>query len=1766
MTGPVSGEPVRGGSAARAGTRDDVGGILILLALALTFRAIIAYLLPGSGFANDIGAFQFWAANLAGQGLNGFYERDFLHDYTPGYLYVLWAVGMVGALVGGVGDLIKIPPMVADVVLAYLVWSMALELGAGRWAARLGALIVAVNPITWLDSAIWGQVDSVGLIFLLLGLRELWRDRPERAAVLTVVGAIVKPQLGILVPIVAAVTIRRALWPDGGYGDEEPPIRRRTTTDWEARTRGLIRIVTTGLAGFATAIAISLPFGLSLPGLVEQIFKTAGGYPYLSVNAWNPWALVTFNGSGIAQNRAWVCDMVVTDGSSFSRCPDAFAFGAIPAVVVGTVLTFIVFIAVSLLVARRPDRRTMLVGLAVLALAFFVVPTRVHERYLFPLVAIGAILAAVSARWTIAYVASSLATIANMYFVLTTLYPNNPGIDDWLGIGPTLGSWTGVAVAATTQLAVFAFALTELRASASARLAREIAASGREDEERPHEGGDAVDVDRRAGSALGLLATRDASPDAGPAGSRGVRPDAGPVAESGLAAAPPSSPAAAAPPMPTPAPGTSPGPGAAVPIPPAAVMPVWESRPSTGEVGFIGWFRARLMERPIRPDRTAGLERENGGRLDRLDLWMIVVLAAVLLTGRIWRLGEPYQMIFDEVYHPRTGTEFLQFWRYGISHNIYEWTHPHLAKYAMALGIVAWGEDRTAATSELGVDVRSAAVEPRWDDARSVSRIAGDRLWVATGAEVRAYDLATRALEASIPIPGAVAVAVDRVTHRVVIGTTDGAIRLIDTTTLDAARWAGTKAEVSARPFATVGGPIRLLQVAADGASIVAVLDNASGSRDDVLVIDAGTATETGTAALDSVTQIADAGAGTVALATRDGVAFIDTASASLTTTIALGGPAGGLAFVTNLDKDRLYVSYQAPEGPRVATVTAPGTGGTPALETTFQLPGSTAGWVGYDLATQMVEVLGSTPDGTSTAVYTVEPHANSVYADAPLPFEPVAVALDENQGYPSSDRQQLLAFEGDGSAATVDTGQKAFAWRLPGVLAGVLMAVLLYVLARLLFRRREVAVFLAILVALDGMLFASSRIGMNDSYVGLGIIAAYTVFAALWRSPGGSRRQWLAFAFGMPLVGVFLGFALASKWVGAYAIGALGILVLTRSALGRVVLILGLILATTALGYLAISVPAGQTGGNYLFLFIMVGLTLAAVIANVLHPIAWSWEEQRLAVFGPAVLGAVALLAAIALGKADARLTFGPIAVSPQEVAFALAVLSGAVYTAFVVIGRWGFGPMAAPPPADDPAALLDPPAPAPTGWLRPGAGYGLPLIWAVASLIALPIALYVASYIPWALMEDYQLFTGWPPGRQGQTLIELTQQMYRYHNTLSQAHAASSPWWAWIFDFKPVWFYQESFAGGTSAAIYDAGNLVAWWLGIPAMAFAAWQAFVRRNASLALVAIAFAAQWIAWARIDRAAFQYHYYPSLPFLFLALAYFLAELWRGPSPRTWLLARLAAGAAVLAPTTLWLLHRPLCGFVRVTDVNPDSRACPTLIPDFVLTNRALAIALVVGVGVLLLVRLLLSLAADSDEPGGTGREKSVGSRFRTAVLTAAGVSLAFVVASVVVDDTTLIRATNIPVEPIALIVTLALVPIAAFVATARDARRFVVGAVAAIAGWFVLWYPNIAALPLPSALSNAYQGLLPTYVYPFQFPVSTVDRNVAGPSLLATGPALLLLTLAGVSLAVGYAAWVWRITLAERAHAERPQVGRAHRPTASPDADATAKTSRSDAL
>jgi len=1771
--------------APRRGIGPQIAAIMLI---GLIFRLIMAYAfepLRGSGFSNDLGLFRYWAETLATHGPWGFYANASYADYTPGYLYALWPVGIIGGIIGGIGDLIKLPAILTDVALGYVVYLMARDLGVTERRATIAAAVVIFNPITWFDSVIWGQVDSFGTVFLLLAVRELWRGRSERSAILAVVAALIKPQLAILVPIVAVVTIRRALWPAGGWGDEDAPAP--SGIGWERRAAGPLRILTTGVAGFLTAVALAAPFGLSVisfsttapfldSSLLRLVFSTAAQYSYVSVNAYNLWALFPVDGASMATAGGWIFDAPVKDAASWA------AFGPIPAALVGAVLLLTTAAIASLAVARRPDRLTILVGVSVLALAFFVVPTRVHERYLFPLFGLAAILVAFSWRWRIVYVVASVATFLNMYVVLTTIYPDNPSISDWLGIGPTIRSFSGVALVAILHTAAFAWGFVQLRPRARGSLALELMA-GREEpvrEEPVREADEAAGPADRLSVATGAVAVRSAAGAPSPAGM-GV-----PLVVS----------------------------AAADPSPPAARrVPAWYDRPTLGELGPIRWVRARMRETPIRPDRSRELTREGGGHLDRMDLWILVVLVVASLCLRMYRLEEPARMHFDEVYHARTATEFLQDWRYGISHNIYEWTHPHLAKYLIAGGIVALAGHDVAAASDLGVPVRDAAVEPRREDPGGTTDRAGNRVWVATGSELVAFDLTTRKLVARWSVPGASAVAFDASGLQVFVGTDAGELLAVDATAVDQMGHVDASLPPpTLDPVGTLDGAISRLVPFGDGQRLgaflpgdrVAAVDPATGAAVGTLVVAGATdmasmgdgdavlaapadvtdpaavaselATIAGGDAARYLAALSQTDAGSVILdiaLTSDlrtklqaaiddgrlpgiridktpllavtGAAGVDlvTESGTLAGSVALDGGAESAALVSGVEEGtQLYVTTTdaATGEPRVAVIAASGDQAKdgPSVTGTFPLPGAGTRII-YDGTSELVEVLGATPDGTGTTVYVVEPHGRAVFADHRLPFLPSAWVLDHNGDYPATSHGAILAFDSSGKAASLDVGSYQFAWRLPGVIFGALTAAVLFLLGRILFRRRTVAVLVGLFVLLDGMFFVQSRIAMNDVYTGFFIVAAYLLFAWLWIE----RRSWRAFWLLMPAIGVLLGLALASKWVAAYAIGALGILVLARSALGRVLLIMGLIALTAVLGWMALAVPADTAAsGNLVFTMIMIALTMAAVVVTVYHPIAWSDDEVRIAVVGPPALGILLALTAIALGKGDAGVALGPLLVTPLSLGFVLIVAGLAAYLAFNAAGRAGFGPMAPAPGPDDPGSRIPPASPPAEGWLRLGAGLGMPVAWMLVSLLVIPLVVYVISYLPWAFIENHQLIPGWPPGHDGQTLLALTGDMYRYHNNLTAAHAASSPWWAWPLNLKPVWFYQGSFANDTAAAIYDAGNMVIWWMGIPAMAFVAYQAFKRRSLALALILIAFLAQWISWARIDRAAFQYHYYTSLPFVVLALGYFAAEVWHGASRRTWQFARVAAAVALMGPVILWVLRLPLCVLADVEAVNKGSQACNGNPGNLVVTPAAAALAIVGLVTVIVLVRLLAALG----RPRSDGRPLEPRDLLPLAVTAVVGI-VALGVSRLLPSTDPLFSVPGLIPELIALLAAIPLGLVALQVLTARDGRRFVAGLVAAAALWLAILYPNISALPLPAAMVNAYQGLLPTYLYPFQFSVNTVDRSGAI-SFADPRFALLLVFLVIACAVVGYSTWIWRQALADRPEDDDAAAGEAGAP------------------
>ena len=1404
-----------------AGFADRPQAIALVLIAGLLLRVVIAYVIaPGQGLQADLDFLKNAALTLADYGPGGFVAHDGFYQPSPvGYLYFLWPLGLAGRFLSGIlgqpADvitlaLLKVPAMLADLGIGILLYR-----AARRWFGSRAGLVAAALylfiPMTWYESALFGQADSVGLLFLFAALLLLLEGWSEPAVAMAVLAAVIKPQNAIGLVIIGPILLRRHLF---FIGSGPIPARRsrfgvldRVLVGWIAQRQGIERLASCAVVAVAAFLITILPFDLPLlapPGMVSVplvsnvagfmslIGSLADYYHVLTANAFNAWALVgpipLFH--ELSRTFIWTFDSLEVIGS-------------IQAVTIGAALLLLMTVSVAIVLLLRDGRAAILGSFTVLALAFFALPTRAHERYIFPIFVTFALLVAgrtlSERRWRWWYVAMGVLAAINLHAVVTLAQPGfaSPGL-----VGAPLGDlFRSDAVVIAVSVANTVLFLVLLVA-----WARGI-----------------------AWPALRPFLQR--------VGGRTGAPGAAPFA------------------LPEP---QIPVPGrAAKPERPAPLQGTQRANTRRTVMGWLSQvgedltrpIQARLSAGRPPTDNSAELATEPGGRLDRRDLWILVAILVVTFTVRAYRIDQPRTMYFDELYYASTGTEFLQYWRYGIPTEIFEYTHPHLSKYAQAVSLAAFGNDRVTGTSNIGAKVRDVSFDPAYADASLPGGYGGDRIAVATGAGVRIAPHGSFDQALSAPLPGAGLVAFDRATHRLYVATDDLSLWSIDGSALEAATAGGAAPQ-----------PVRLGQVPAQTKRLQAVAQDrlvAIAGDGQLSLIDGRSGRVLATASLPGFSGLVAIPVGNqIQLVAGVPGALIRLSSSTLEelSRIGLAATPRGMDLVDGSDygwrnQDTLptptiYVALASKQ--MEAVQVAPD--GTLKPFDIFAMPGSVV-QVRWDRPSNMVHVLGLTADGKPT-IYVVEPHTDSVFADAPLPFDPVAWALDVQPDTPSLDRQRALAFAADGTLATVDTGSHAWAWRLPGLIAGTLTAALMYLLARMLFRRRSVAVLLAMVMALDSLLFIQGRIAMNDSLLAFFIVAALTLLMALFRMAPRGRGRWLVPLLGLPAVGLLLGFALSTKWVGAYAIGGAVLLVLARTQPGRWLALGGLVLLTGVFGFQAI---AGQPPN---FTFLLVMLAVVAVTGLV-----------------------IARTRTTATDAASA--------------------------------GPW---------------------------WANPRQVFGLPFAYTMLCLLIVPVVVYVIGYIPWALADHAgtQLFAGWPPGHTGPTFLDLQSQMYHYHNDLRTPHAASSPWWAWLLGLKPVWGHLDTYSDGSQVIMLLTANPILLWLTVPAIGFGGWQAWRRRSMALAFVLIAFLSLWLPWARIDRVAFNYHWYTPLPFAYLLLAYFLAELWHGPSPRTWSLARVAFAVVLLTPALMWIFKDGLCALAGVADMNPTSFECGRSILDVAL--------------------------------------------------------------------------------------------------------------------------------------------------------------------------------------------------------------------------------------
>jgi Gpi18-like mannosyltransferase len=348
------------------GERLTLHGVLLVL---LIVKILIA---PHFSYKVDVGSYSAWALKLAAEGPARFYAPGYFADYPPGYMYVLWAVGLLSRLLraGWQSEwfvaLLKLPALLADLAVARLIFAR-LRPGRKR-VAWLAALAFALNPALLLNSTIWGQTDSVLALLSLLAFMALGDRRFELAWSLAALAVLTKPQALLLVPLFV-------LWPWGWWKSGRP--------------------LSALLAIFATVYVVADPFRGERPWswLVELYTGTTGYYAETSVNAMNLPALLF----GMRGNDAEKYLGLTTQSWGF-------AIG----LVVG-----LLFLVPYL---RRRTRSLHAGLIAAATLVAFMCLTRMHERYLYPYFVFAGLIG-VTGRWGALYWVLSALFFANQLLV-----------------------------------------------------------------------------------------------------------------------------------------------------------------------------------------------------------------------------------------------------------------------------------------------------------------------------------------------------------------------------------------------------------------------------------------------------------------------------------------------------------------------------------------------------------------------------------------------------------------------------------------------------------------------------------------------------------------------------------------------------------------------------------------------------------------------------------------------------------------------------------------------------------------------------------------------------------------------------------------------------------------------------------------------------------------------------------------------------------------------------------------------------------------------------------------------------------------------------------------------------------------------------------------------------------------------------------------------------------------------------------------------------
>jgi len=390
------------------------GDTKVVLYVLLSSLAARIFLFPVQGCAGDLAAFASWFKEAAEHGPLVFYQIVYC-DYPPLNVYIFWAFGSLGSWLSLFGSsalvyVLKLPSTLFDTATAGLIF-VFLRKRLSFNSSLLTTSFYAFNPATIFNGSIWGQFDAIYTFFLVASLILIIDSKPTLSAMAFTAAVLTKPQSIALAPLIIFLLIQKRSW----------------------KTLAASVVTSTALV-----FMVSAPVSLNNPAnfLVNIYLKGYTSYSVTSANAFNLWALVGL----------WK--------------PDAQTFLSVDLFKIGWIM-FGALTAFSLFCLYKSSYRaeksgytfeiSVLFTAFVLLFGFFMLPTRIHERYLFPVFSVLTMMLPFAKEARPLYGILTFTYLANLAYVLPFLNAGNSQIPNG---DPFVYAITAI------NLAAFAYTLT----------------------------------------------------------------------------------------------------------------------------------------------------------------------------------------------------------------------------------------------------------------------------------------------------------------------------------------------------------------------------------------------------------------------------------------------------------------------------------------------------------------------------------------------------------------------------------------------------------------------------------------------------------------------------------------------------------------------------------------------------------------------------------------------------------------------------------------------------------------------------------------------------------------------------------------------------------------------------------------------------------------------------------------------------------------------------------------------------------------------------------------------------------------------------------------------------------------------------------------------------------------------------------------------------------------------------------------------------------